>query len=131
MRKLKLILPVLLLSILVLIGGGCFGGKYSTPTKTMQTLFEAMRAKDQEAYLDCFSESTIELFEQSEQEFDMEMASQGMPEEIPEIKVIEKNNDQAIVKTEMEGSAPMVLVKEKAGWKIDLEATMQLQYQSQ
>lgn len=134
MRKLKLALPVLLLAVLVLIGGGCLGGKYSTPTKTIQTLFKAMEAKDQEAYLDCFSEGTLKLFEQSGQEINMETVSRGIPEEIPEIKVVEKKDGRAVVRAEVEGSAPMVLIKEKSGWKIDLEATMQLQaqqYQSQ
>ncbi len=131
MKKIKFVLPVLLLSVLILIGGGCFGGKYSTPQKTIQSLFEAIQAKDQQGYLDCFSERTQELLEQSGQELDMEMISQGMPEEIPEIKLVEKKDDRAVAKADTEGSAPMVLIKEKSGWKIDIEATTELQYQSQ
>jgi len=124
MSKLKIALPVLLLTVLVLIGGGCLGGKYSTPTKTLQSLFKAIEAEDQEAYLDCFSEGTIDLFEQSGQEINMGMVKQGIPEEIPEMKVIEKDKDRAVVKADASGSSPMVLIKENGSWKIDMEATL-------
>lgn len=114
---------LLLLVALILVGAGC--GKYSTPEKTIESLFNAISAKDKEAYLECFSDKTIELFNETGEEIDMESISQGMPEEIPEIEVLEKKGDTAVVQTKAANSSPMVLKKENGKWKIDIEATIE------
>lgn len=124
MKKFKSTLLVILLLAFVLVGAGCFGGKYSTPKKTIQTLYKAVEQGDKETYLNSFSEGTVKLFEESGQEIDMEAIKKTMPEELPEAEVIEQEGDTAVVQTKAMGSMPMVMKKENGQWKIDMEATI-------
>lgn len=134
MKKVKFIIPALLLAGLVLVGAGC--GKYSSPEKTFYTLMDAAKAGDVEAYLDCFTEESKGLIQSSGAELTSEsLKTMGTIEkEDYELRVIEKKGDRAVLTSDLPNAGKLVFKKEKGVWKIDFKATMEeafQQYQEQ
>lgn len=126
MKKVKIIVPLLLLT-LVLVGAGC--GKYSSPEKTFHTLMDAAEAGDVEAYLDCFTEESRALIESSGTAVSSESLKASVPEEDYELKVVEKKGDRAVLTSNLPNSGNLIFKKEKGAWKIDFKATMEEAFQ--
>ncbi len=129
MKKLKFVVPVLLLTALVLVGAGC--GKYSSPQRTISAMKKAMEKGDVDAYIECFTEESRVLLEAA----GAQLTSESIKVDAEDMKDVkfkqtEKKGDRAVLVSEEETGGALVFKKEKGDWKIDLNATMEEAFKS-
>lgn len=125
-KKIIILVVVVLIVIIGLVV--IIGGKYSTPGRTLKTMIRAMEKGDIDAYLDCLTEDSQKILIDSgikEQE-NVEAIKKGAEDYgEADFKVIEKTEDTVTMKSDKEENAFLVFKKEKAGWKLDLDATFE------
>ena len=131
MNKKAIIIIVLIAVVvvgLVLVFGG---GKYSTPQRTLKTLIKSMEKGDIDGYLNSMTEKSQKLLKDAGiEETSPEDLQKGMEDyEDPNFKVVEKEGDTAVMKAD-DKEAYLVFMKEKAGWKLDLEETFKKNFES-
>jgi|GEM_PF-3856202 len=131
-KKNKLVLiggaAVIIILALILFAGG---GKYSSPEKTISTMFKAIERADAEAFLDCFTEDSKKNMEEGFKDLTAEQfKAQTKDFKMPDYEVIEKTEDTAVVKSKEEEEGDLVMKKEDGKWKVDLEATIQRAFEN-
>ena len=119
MKKILLALISSCMVLLIVIPG--WAGDFSSPSATLETLFQAIRDRDKELCAACVSEDLREEMLENWNEDDL-------PEEF-EYEILEEDisDDKAVVKIKLvsdlygEEEDELWLVKEADGWKITMD----------
>ncbi|MFH1656295.1 MAG: hypothetical protein ABH956_00800 [Candidatus Nealsonbacteria bacterium] len=120
-----IVVLVVLFGLLLLVGG-----KYSSPQRTFKIMLKAMQKGDIDGYLDTLTEKSKQMLVDSGiKDQDPESLKKGIEDyEDPDFKVIEKTENMATMKSEKENTY-LIYLKEKAGWKLDLEETFKKMFE--